>query len=87
MRVPIGAVAVAMLRLGMALVCIPLVVCLPLAGCTAAGDASAAAADPAAAPPAPEFAHMEAADWINSAPLSMKGLRGHVVVLDVWTFG
>ena len=55
---------------------------LCLAGCTAR-----AAADPANAPTAPEFAHLEASDWINSAPLSMKGLRGQVVVLDVWTFG
>jgi hypothetical protein len=76
MRAPNRAIAAAML-----------VVCLPLAGCGAAGDARAAAVDPAAAPQAPEFAHMETADWINSAPLSMKGLRGHVVVLDVWTFG
>ena len=67
--------------------CLTLLVCLSLAGCTGAGDASAAAADPAAARPAPEFAHLETADWINSAPLSMKGLRGRVVVLDVWTFG
>jgi hypothetical protein len=62
--------------------CLTLLVCFSLAGCTAAADTRAAAADPA-----PEFAHIEAADWLNSAPLSMKGLRGHVVVLDVWTFG
>ncbi|HEV8120027.1 MAG TPA: hypothetical protein VGQ67_03460 [Candidatus Polarisedimenticolia bacterium] len=67
--------------------CLTLLVCFSLAGCTAAADTRAAAADPASARPAPEFAHIEAADWLNSAPLSMKGLRGHVVVLDVWTFG
>jgi thiol-disulfide isomerase/thioredoxin len=25
--------------------------------------------------------------WINSAPLTLKGLRGRVVVIDFWTFG
>jgi hypothetical protein len=56
---------------------------LALAACSA----GAAAVDPAAARPAPEFTHAAVADWLNSAPLTMKGLRGQVVVLDVWTFG
>lgn len=25
--------------------------------------------------------------WINSAPLTIKGLRGHVAVIEFWTFG
>jgi hypothetical protein len=25
--------------------------------------------------------------WINSAPLSMAGLRGRVVLVEFWTFG
>jgi hypothetical protein len=41
----------------------------------------------AEARPAPDFPHRQAADWLNSAPLTMKSLRGKVVLLDVWTFG
>jgi hypothetical protein len=37
--------------------------------------------------PAPEFPTRDPALWINSAPLSMSGLRGRVVLIDVWTFG
>lgn len=33
---------------------------------------------------APELA---AGEWINSAPLTLKGLRGRVVVVEFWTFG
>lgn len=36
---------------------------------------------------APEFTHQEGGDWINSAPLSIRDLRGKVVLLDFWTFG
>jgi hypothetical protein len=49
--------------------------------------AIAVAKDPVAARPAPEFPHADAEAWINSPPLRMSGLRGRVVVLDVWTFG
>jgi thiol-disulfide isomerase/thioredoxin len=35
-------------------------------------------------PSAPEFA---AGDWINSEPLTLKSLRGRVVLVDFWTFG
>ena len=34
--------------------------------------------------PAPEFTGL--AGWINSAPLTVAGLRGHVVLVDFWTF-
>ncbi len=34
--------------------------------------------------PAPEIA---AGPWINSAPLTMAGLRGRVVVVEFWTYG
>ncbi len=34
--------------------------------------------------PAPEFAEIET--WLNSAPLSMQGLRGKVVLIDFWTY-
>src|SRR6266542_2513835 len=33
---------------------------------------------------APEFA---AGIWINSRPLTLKNLRGHVVLVEFWTFG
>lgn len=35
---------------------------------------------------APEFTHRAAADWINSAPLTLAFLRGKVILLDFWTF-
>lgn len=38
------------------------------------------------APMVPAFTHTAAADWINSPPLSWAGLKGQVVLLDVWTF-
>lgn len=34
----------------------------------------------------PEFTHRSADSWINSAPLSVRDLRGSVVLLDIWTF-
>jgi thiol-disulfide isomerase/thioredoxin len=39
---------------------------------------------PEDAVPAPEFAGI--AEWNNSPPLTMKGLRGRVVLVDVWTY-
>lgn len=36
---------------------------------------------------APALTHTEAGAWINSPPLTWKDLRGHVVLLDFWTFG
>lgn len=35
--------------------------------------------------PAPELRGIDV--WINSKPLSLKDLRGKVVVLHFWTFG
>src|SRR5215217_8162341 len=34
--------------------------------------------------PAPEF--KEITDWANSQPLSIKGLKGKVVLIDCWTY-
>jgi hypothetical protein len=34
--------------------------------------------------PAPEIA---GGPWINSAPLTLQGLRGRVVLVDFWTYG
>ena len=25
--------------------------------------------------------------WVNSSPLTMAGLKGHVVLIDFWTYG
>lgn len=38
------------------------------------------------APAAPTFTHDDKRDWINSAPLTLDGLKGQVVLLDFWTF-
>jgi thiol-disulfide isomerase/thioredoxin len=35
---------------------------------------------------APAFTHSRAEDWLNSPPLTLEALRGHVVIVDVWTF-
>lgn len=36
---------------------------------------------------APDFPTRDPQSWINSAPLSISGLKGHVVLIDVWTYG
>src|SRR5215813_4314542 len=41
-------------------------------------------ADATKAPVAPEIS---GGTWINSEPLTLKSLRGRVVVVDFWTFG
>ena len=46
--------------------------------------AAGADAQPAPGRPAPEIT---AGRWINSAPLSIDGLRGRVVLIEFWTFG
>jgi thiol-disulfide isomerase/thioredoxin len=46
--------------------------------------AAALIAGQASAAPAPEFAGSE--QWHNSAPLTMQGLRGKVVLVDFWTY-
>jgi thiol-disulfide isomerase/thioredoxin len=35
---------------------------------------------------APEFTHTDKESWINSPPLTLKALRGRVVLVDFWTF-
>jgi thiol-disulfide isomerase/thioredoxin len=51
---------------------------LALVGC--GGSVAAMATE------APEFTHPAAADWINSAPLTLAALRGSVVLVEFWTF-
>jgi thiol-disulfide isomerase/thioredoxin len=36
--------------------------------------------------PAPDFTRQDAFAWINSKPLTLRDLRGKVVLLDFWTF-
>src|SRR5690348_2509372 len=35
---------------------------------------------------APEFTHTKPTEWINSAPLTLKSLRGQLVLVEFWTF-
>jgi thiol-disulfide isomerase/thioredoxin len=35
---------------------------------------------------APEFTHTSSTSWINTAPLTIDGLRGRVVLIEFWTF-
>jgi len=59
-----------------------------LAAATDTSDLSNLAADTfvaaTKAPAAPEFGK---GDWINSDPLTINKLRGHVVLIEFWTFG
>ena len=58
-----------------------------LAAALAAGAMLACSSAAVQAPyPAPEFTHMQAADWLNSAPLTLARLRGKVVLVEVWAF-
>jgi len=66
----------------------PGLVGIALLGAVLVAIGACAAAPPAAGDrPAPEFPRSDAAGWLNSPPLTMAGLRGRVVVLDLWTFG
>jgi thiol-disulfide isomerase/thioredoxin len=51
---------------------------LLLVGC--AGLSGAAPSTP------PEFTHKNASDWINSEPLTLAGLKGKVVLVEMWAF-
>jgi thiol-disulfide isomerase/thioredoxin len=41
----------------------------------------------AADPVLPEFTHVAAGDWLNTAPLRAAALRGRPVLVEFWTFG
>ncbi len=54
----------------------------------AAATLAAAPIGFAAAPQlAPEFTSTDAADWINSPPLTLAALRGRPVLVEFWTYG
>jgi hypothetical protein len=59
-----------------------LVAGLALLGLAVAALAGASA--PRAGTSAPDVA---GAPWINSAPLTIEGLRGRVVLVEFWTYG
>jgi hypothetical protein len=50
----------------------------------AGGAGAAGGQGPGPGQPAPD---LTAGRWINSAPLTMAGLRGRVVAVEFWTFG
>jgi thiol-disulfide isomerase/thioredoxin len=59
------------------------------AGCASAALAILAVAAGATAETPhelPPFTHGAASEWINSAPLDSTGLRGHPVLVEIWTF-
>jgi hypothetical protein len=49
-----------------------------------AGATLARAQVPGSGQPAPEIT---GGPWINSAPLTLQGLRGRVVLVEFWTYG
>ena len=55
---------------------------LGLAALALAGGVSAQV--PRAGTAAPE---VTGGPWVNSAPLTLAGLRGHVVLVEFWTYG
>lgn len=65
-----------------ALLCLPLAFASPFLN-----DDRAQTAPPRQLVSAPEFTSTSPADWINSPPLTLADLKGHVLLLDVWTFG
>ena len=57
---------------------------LVAAGLVVLAAATAVGAQTAPGRAAPEIS---AGNWINSAPLTIGGLRGRVVAVEFWTFG
>jgi thiol-disulfide isomerase/thioredoxin len=54
------------------------------AGGASAADRAAAVDDPRAS--APGWAWLDSVQWVNHAPIRAADLRGHVVVVEFWTF-
>lgn len=63
----------------------PLTLAIMLAPCLPPASAEETEKQPPKSKQAPEFA--EISEWINTRPLTMKDLRGKVVVIHFWTFG
>ncbi|MBV9344194.1 MAG: redoxin family protein [Gammaproteobacteria bacterium] len=47
---------------------------------------AACVATMAVAAPAPEFTHRQPGEWLNSAPLTLRALRGKVVLIEFFAF-
>ena len=83
----------AWIRVGMAVCCVMLVIsgCAGIHGPTSAGTANAAAANPLYVRPTGSFQVPDfppGLPWYNvKAPLTMRSLRGKMVLLDFWTYG
>nr|CAA9211035.1 FIG00430960: hypothetical protein [uncultured Armatimonadetes bacterium] len=60
----------------------------PLAATLLSAGSPASAQSPSGGPPAPEFPQ-DPSVWLNTGgrPLSLRGLKGHLVLLDFWTYG
>lgn len=59
-------------------------VCCVLVGLVVLGFGVVAGQTLRSGDPAPEIAGER---WINGGPLTMRGLRGRVVLVEFWTFG
>jgi len=59
---------------------------LPAVLFVAAIGSTASVVTAVARQPLPAFTHTADTDWLNSAPLTVEGLRGHVVLVHVWAF-
>lgn len=65
---------------------LPLLALIGILMSTAGCLSSAGSAEPGTQT-APDFPTRDPQLWINSSPLAISGLRGQVVLIDVWTFG
>ncbi len=66
---------------------IPLATLAMFAGLACGGGSWAAATESPIGAPLPAFTETDADRWINSAPLTVEGLRGQVLLVEFWTFG
>jgi thiol-disulfide isomerase/thioredoxin len=78
-RIALGAVVLAIVVLVVVTLVRP-----PMPAAPLSGSAAAALLPEAERPQAPDFTGVDA--WINSVPLTLSSLRGHVVLIDFWTF-
>jgi hypothetical protein len=62
--------------------CSAILMCAPIF--LTGGVAPARGQVPRLGQPAPEIA---GGPWLNSAPLTLQGLRGRVVLVEFWTYG
>lgn len=56
----------------------------PASGSSSTGSGRGSVYPASQRAPAPDFTGLDG--WVNTAPLTLSGLRGHVVLIDFWTF-